>query len=354
MYTPKSAHFSHVLAAVVIVVCATTAQALGAGNWAQINAGTFQMGANKGGDPLATTATNSANFFTVTSCRLISNAASDTFRAGPSSEEFDRAVEIDDAHAEGHFLRAQALDRLERYPEARQAYLAAKDRDELRFRAPEAYNKIIREVAHQQLAQVVEVQEAFVREARDGIVGTDLMLEHLHPNLRGYFVLADAFHEALRAEEMFGPWDKWITRDLAWEEIPVTEVDRLYGEYRIRHLTSDWPFSKRRERFRIGPAARRVERIAQKYYRGSYKWPDAMKKLVDLYRTTHDVKEAAKVAVLLAEAFPYEAKRKLVAAELLDQAGRWEGSVYAERALEIVGPQEKARLIELQEVVSSQ
>lgn len=54
MYTPKSAHFSHVLAAVVIVVCATTAQALGAGNWAQINAGTFQMGANKGGDPLAT------------------------------------------------------------------------------------------------------------------------------------------------------------------------------------------------------------------------------------------------------------------------------------------------------------
>ena len=269
-------------------------------------------------------------------------------------KEFDKVVEIDDAHAEGHYLRAQALDRLERYPEARRAYLAAKDRDELRFRAPEAINNIIREVAQEQLAQVVEVQEAFVREARDGIVGADLMLEHLHPNLRGYFVLADAFHDALRAEEMFGPWDNWIPRDRAWEEIPVTEVDRLYGEYRIRHLTSDWPFSKRRERFRIGPAGRRVERIAQKYYRGSYKWPDAMKKLLDHYRTTHDLNEAAKVAVLLAEAFPYEVKRQLVAAELLDQAGRWEGSVYAGRALEMVGPQEKARLIELQAVVSSQ
>lgn len=280
--------------------------------------------------------------------------ALDTGDAVMALKEFDRAVEIDDAHAEGHYLRARALDRMEQYPEARQAYLAAKDRDELRFRAPEAINTIVREVAREQLAHVVEVQEAFVREARNGIVGADLMLEHLHPNLKGYFVLADAFHEALRAEEMFGPWDNWIPRDVAWKEIPVTEVDRLYGEYRIRHLTSDWPFSKRRARFRIGPAARRVERIAQKYYRGSYKWPAAMKKLLDHYRTTHDVKEAAKVAVLLAEAFPYEAKRQLVAAELLLQIGRSERSVYAGRALEMVGAQEKARLIPSQEVVSSQ
>lgn len=278
--------------------------------------------------------------------------ALDTGDALMALGEFDTAVDIDDAYAEGHFLRAQALDRLKRFPEARQAYLAAKDRDELRFRAPEAINNIIREVAKEQLAQVVEVQEAFVREARDGIVGTDLMLEHLHPNLRGYFVLADAFHEALRAEEMFGQWDHWIRRDQAWDEIPVTEVDRLYGEYRIRHLTSDWPFSKRREPIRIGPAARRVELIAHKYYRGSYEWPYAMKKLLDHYRTTHDVIEAAKVAVLLAEAFPHEPKRQLVAAELLKQAGRSEGSVYFGRALEMVGAQEKARLLELREGLS--
>ena len=148
---------------------------------------------------------------------------------------------------------------------------------------------------------------------------------------------------------MFGPWDNWIPRDRAWNEIPVTEVDRLYGEYRIRHLTSDWPFSKRREPIRIGPAAHRVERIAHKYYRGSYEWPDAMRKLLHHYRTTHDVNEAAKVAVLLAEAFPHEAKRQLVAAELLQQAGRSEGTVYFERAFEMVETQEKAQLLTLQE-----
>ena len=51
MYTPKSAHFSRVLVAVGIVVCATAAQ--GAGNWVRIDAGTFQMGANEGPDPIA-------------------------------------------------------------------------------------------------------------------------------------------------------------------------------------------------------------------------------------------------------------------------------------------------------------
>ena len=86
---------------------------------------------------------------------------------------------------------------------------------------------------------------------------------------------------------------------------------------------------RRKEPFRIGPAARYVVRIAEKYYRGSYKWPNAMRKLLDHYRTTHDVNEAAKVAVLLAEAFPHDAKRQLVAAELLNQARRSEGEALA-------------------------
>ncbi len=51
MNTYKSAHFSRVLVAVGIVVYATAAQ--GAGNWVRIDAGTFEMGANKGTDPLA-------------------------------------------------------------------------------------------------------------------------------------------------------------------------------------------------------------------------------------------------------------------------------------------------------------
>lgn len=260
-------------------------------------------------------------------------AALEADDAATALSELDAAVALDDAHARGHFARGRALERLGRHREARRAYLAAKDRDELRFRAPEEINAILREVAAEQGAWVVEVQEAFVRAARHGIVGRDLMLEHLHPNLEGYFVLADAFYEALRESELIGPWDAPVPREIARAEIPVTEVDRLYGEWRARYLMSDWPFTQRRTPFRIPPPADRVEEIAESYYRRRVQWPEAMRLLLEHYRAAGDTREAARVAVLLAEAFPNRAEDQQVAAELLLAAGRPDAAVYRQRAL---------------------
>lgn len=253
--------------------------------------------------------------------------------AAAALRELDAAVAIDGAHAEGHFRRAQALERLGRFREARQAYIAAKDRDLLRFRAPEKINDILREVAAEQGAHVVEVQEAFHRTAKNGIVGHDLMLEHLHPNLRGYFLLADAFYEAMREQALIGPWETPVLREQAWREIPVTEVDRLFGEWRARYLASDWPFTEQKEPFWLPPVTDGVEKIAEGYYRGRYEWPEAMRRLLAHYRSVGDKVEAARVAVLLAEAFPNRAADQRAAAEALLAAGRSDAAVYRRRAL---------------------
>ncbi len=268
--------------------------------------------------------------------------------AAAALRELDAAVAVDDLHAEGHYRRGQALDELGRYREARRAYLAAKDRDELRFRAPEEINHVLREVAAHQGAHVVEVEEAFVREADDGIVGYDLMLEHLHPNLHGYFVMADAFYNALHQQGIIGPWHvagsspsggTLIPRRVARREIPVTEVDRLYGEYRIRRLTSDWPFSERKKPFRLPRPRNRIEDIAQSYYRGRLSWPKAMRKLLEHYRRLGHFGDAAKVAVLLAEGYPNRERDQRVAAELLARVGRPEAAVYRRRAQQMVSQQ---------------
>lgn len=249
------------------------------------------------------------------------------------SNERDQPPFISGQGAVAHFQRGRALEKLGRYREARQAYLAAKDRDELRFRAPEEINAILREVTAEQGAHVVEVQEAFHRAAQNGIIGHDLMLEHLHPNLRGYFVLADAFYGAFRDKKMIGPWDTPILDEQAWQEVPVTAVDRLYGEWRAKYLMSDWPFTDRKQPFRIPPPADPVEEIAESFYRGRVQWPDAMRLLLDHYRATGNKPEAARVAVLLAEAFPHRADDQRAAAELLRAAGRSDAAVYRRRAL---------------------
>lgn len=260
------------------------------------------------------------------------DAAAEAFTAGAAEtalSELDAAVAIDDLDAAGHFARGRVLETLERYDEAREAYLAAKDRDELRFRAPEAINGILREVAAQEGAVVVETQEALQRAATHGIVGKDLMLEHLHPNLEGYFVLADAFYRSLEEHGAIGPWDHPVPEEQAREEMPVTEVDRLYGEYRIAGLTAGWPFTNGEGRFRPPPATNTEERIAQAYYRGDYPWPDAMHELLDYYRSQRAVAPAARVAALLADAFPYRPEDQRAAAELLREAGRSDAAVYA-------------------------
>lgn len=248
-------------------------------------------------------------------------------------EAFDAALAEDDLHADVHFGRGRALEALGRYEEARAAYLAAKDRDELRFRAPEAANEVLREVAAQEGATVVEVQEAFAARAEHGLVGHGLMLEHLHPNLSGYFVLADAFYDALHEDGAVGPWERPVPEDQALRELPVTAVDRLFGEYRVRKLTAGWPFTREGGgRFELPPARDPVERIAQGYFQGSQPWPDAMRDLLDHYRAERKHEEAAKVAVLLAEAFPHRAQDQLEAARLLHRAGRSDYEIYHRRA----------------------
>ncbi|HEX6201549.1 MAG TPA: hypothetical protein VF100_01020, partial [Thermoanaerobaculia bacterium] len=246
--------------------------------------------------------------------------------------DFDAAIAADDRHAEGHFARGRALERLGRFAAARAAYAAARDRDELRFRAPGEANLVLRRVAARQGARVVEVEAAFEAAAENGLVGDDLMLEHLHPNLDGYFLLADAFYRALQEEEAIGPWEHAVPAAQARREMPVTEVDRLYGEQRIGGLTADWPFTDTPRRFSPPEPANEVEAIAEDYLRGRRAWPDAMRELLVVHRRDGETAEAARVAVLLAEAFPHRADDQWAAAAALAAAGRSDAAVYRRRA----------------------
>jgi len=229
----------------------------------------------------------------------------------------------DDATAADYFALGRALEGQGDYPRAREAYLAAKDRDQLRFRAPEAFNAIIRDVAAQQDARVVEVQARLLQAAEHGIIGDDLMLEHLHPNLEGYSLLADAYYAALRASGMLGSGEPAIiSAQQARNAIPVTEVDRLKGQYEIMQLKADWPF---RDSFEapVYPARSTViERLAYDLFKEKLVWPQAMKRLWAHYGLMRNKPAAARVAALLAVIYPYETTLQYRAGELALEAGR--------------------------------
>ena len=224
------------------------------------------------------------------------------------------------ASAAENYARARELDRAGEHPAAREAYRAARDLDGLRFRAPSEFNRVIRETAQEAGTTVVDVEGALAAAAADGIIGRELMLEHVHPNVAGYFELASAFYAPL--VDWLGPPPVGVDDAMARAEIPVTEVDRLHGEYRLAMLKNDWPFVAERRPTELPAAGNEIERISQQWFLGRVSWAEAMNQALAAYQQAGQFGEAARVAVNLAEAFVNADDVQHAAGLLLLRAGQ--------------------------------
>ncbi len=217
--------------------------------------------------------------------------------------------------------------------EARRWFLDAKDLDELRFRAPEAFNELVRQVAARHDANVVESQQRLAGASEHGIIGADLMLEHVHPNLDGYFLLADAFYRALVDSGLAGAPQVSLPEDQARREMPVSELDRWFGEYKIARIRAAWPFQAVRTEPVLPAPGSEAERLAQLLYAERIDWPTAQDQLRRHYRETGDLAGFAHVTQILADAFPASAAIQFECAAALIAEQRAPDAVrYAKRA----------------------
>jgi len=103
------------------------------------------------------------------------------------------AAKIDDQYAELEFRIARCLWMLGDYGAAREHFLRARDLDTLRFRADSKINDINRSVASSSAgAELVDADEIFAKESPNGIVGSELVYEHVHMTPEGNYLLARA------------------------------------------------------------------------------------------------------------------------------------------------------------------
>ena len=241
------------------------------------------------------------------------------------------AVGLDSTGADALFALGKLLDARGDRAAARSYYRAAKEHDQLRFRAPEAINQIIRDEAARHGATVVETQRALERAAPDGIIGRTLMLEHLHPNLDGYFVIADAFYEALRGQKLIGPWRSAIPAEVARLEVPVTPLDSLAGLFRVDRLLSAWPFQPAGaprtpvvDTLRPGSS---LEHLAQAVVLGRLPWAEATERLRADYDRTGDYDGAIRAARALAQEFSFSVEPYVDAARMAVKRRRYDDAI---------------------------
>src|SRR4030042_1973809 len=79
------------------------------------------------------------------------------------------------------------------FKKALDLYYKAKDLDYIRFRASEDINLIINELSEEYDACRVPMLSWFQNNSANRLIGNNLMTEHVHPNIDGIFLMAEAF-----------------------------------------------------------------------------------------------------------------------------------------------------------------
>jgi lysophospholipase L1-like esterase len=174
--------------------------------------------------------------------RLVSNLKDQKPFISVSTHGYQTADQVyEEAENElknNHFAEADSLFRL------------AKDLDALRFRAPEKMNGIIDDLGMEFHDAVVPIDSIFDSASPDGIVGDNLIVDHLHPNVKGYQLMGKAFYDCMEKEGYlpktenpkvpFGEQDS-LTR----ANFMFTKLDSVIGNDDITILKDNWPYVKK-------------------------------------------------------------------------------------------------------------
>jgi len=243
---------------------------------------------------------------------LVSNARDHAPFVSVATDDFPSADTV--------FQQARRLEVEGQYALAREAYYHAKDLDTLRFRAPEVFNQIVRKTAAAFKTPVVPMQSYFEKASPNGLIGEDLMLEHLHPTVEGYALVANAFFDSM---EQYG----FIVKEWPTERIkpatdyaaswPVTDLDRGIGMLRTIKLMDHWPFtppSAPGSGFANFQPATYAEEVAYRLEKKEFSFFQAHLEMAKYYETRGENELAFREYRALIKAAPYDASHYLLAA----------------------------------------
>ena len=174
--------------------------------------------------------------------RLVSNLKDQKPFISVSTPGYQTADQVyEEAEKEfknNHFTKADSLFKL------------AKDLDALRFRAPKEINTLIDDLGLEFHGPVVPTDSIFDSASPGGIVGDNLMVDHLHPNVTGYQLMGKAFYDCMEKEGYhpktenaaipFGEQDS-----LTCVNFMFSKLDSIMGNDGIMILKTNWPYVKK-------------------------------------------------------------------------------------------------------------
>ena len=200
---------------------------------------------------------------------------------------------------ENNFNKADSLFRL------------AKDLDALRFRAPEKMNSVINQLGIEYNAKIVKTDSIFDSNSPEGIVGDNLIVDHLHPNIRGNQLLGKAYYDVMEKSGFLPNYEKpnipfAIQDSLTRADFMFTQLDSIIGNDIIKMLKSDWPFVKngKKETMDFSDDKNFLDETASEFLKNKISWADAHLKVATEYLRKDDIKNYLKYMDVLIYQYP--------------------------------------------------
>jgi tetratricopeptide (TPR) repeat protein len=240
---------------------------------------------------------------------------------------FQGALQSDSLRAETVYRIGCALDSAGRPREAERAYVRARDLDQLRFRTSSDFNRAILESADGASVAAVDIEQVFRAHSPDSLIGNELIMEHLHPRLRGYFLMGRAYTGALKQMGLLGSSTEWESRDTVddaslWNERCVTDLDERTARRRTEALTSGWPFTAQYPIVDALPAGDTLGQIAEHLTRGTWNWLHGHEAAADYYAGRGEWENVGREYRTIVNQIPHDIKARLRLAHFYLQQGK--------------------------------
>jgi len=263
-----------------------------------------------------------------------------------AEQAFLAANQTDSTHAMNNFMIGEVLYRTLDFERAGRYYSNARDLDALRFRAPEAINEKIAGLCKiYENVHFVDTYKGFKEHAEHGILGEDLFLDHLHPNLFGYYLIANSFMNTMLEKGAMGSVDQSISSEEIWNEMPVTAVDSVYGEWMCMVMKEQWPFYEKSD-YVPDISGSYAEKLTLDIYNNRINMDMAMDSLYRYFVKVNNLPGALNVVKSVELDHPYEWKLSAEVGRISGELLHYEESLYYyKRSLAVSGQIETARKI---------
>jgi len=155
----------------------------------------------------------------------------DWSQANRKIQLWEAAASIDQRHAGLLYHIGKTCAHLKHNSVAKKWFVKAKEEDLCPLRILEPMHESLFRLSNQYDVPLVDIRLIFEQKTHDGIPGSELLVDHVHPSIEGHQLIADAIYEKLRAMNLFQQSEHWqTTRD----QLRQKQLDSLDQAYFLR------------------------------------------------------------------------------------------------------------------------